>query len=74
MTEPENQAPRVAERLATHRQALIHELHQLLKDTLFSGCAPLRSSALPRIAQAEANAFFDFLQRPDDALATNRGA
>jgi signal transduction histidine kinase len=74
MTEPENQAPRVAERLAAHRQALIRDLHQLLKDALFSGSAPLHPSALPRIAQAEANAFFDFLQRPDGVLAMNRGA
>jgi signal transduction histidine kinase/CheY-like chemotaxis protein/putative methionine-R-sulfoxide reductase with GAF domain len=74
MAESENQTEMIAERLAAQRQALTRDLHQALSATLFDNRAFIRPADLKRIAEAEADAYLDFVQQADSAVATNRGA
>ncbi len=62
------------ERLAARRDDLVEQLQLVLRETLFISRAYVRPADLRRIAVAEADAYLDFLQRPDDTAASIRGA
>jgi signal transduction histidine kinase len=65
---------RLRERLSTQRDDLVGQLQVVLRETLFISRAYVRPADLRRIAEAEVDAYFDFLRQPDDTAATARGA
>ena len=73
MAKPENTWERIREQLATHRDSLVRQFQQVLRETLFTSRASVRPADLKRIAEAAADAWFDYLREPDSVATMARG-
>lgn len=63
----------IKKRLAARRADLVDQYREVLSETLFTNRAEVRPSVLGRIAAAEAETFFAFIERPQAAMALERG-
>ena len=63
----------IERQLGIHRAALVCDLHQALRATLFDSNSSVRPDRLADIAGAEAETFGDFLRESNTATVTARG-